>query len=132
MPSGLIALLDDVATIAKIAAASVGHFRQDGEAVEDLVRDAGLALDARAVDLGAEIGLQLGKEVLRLGMRLRDGPGIDQVEPEPAEVGPLTRDVTDCALLLSHMVGRDPCDCTSTGLPEEVRLPTAERLDGRR
>ena len=46
------------------------------------------------------------------------------------QAGPLTRDVTDCALLLRHMVGRDPCDSTSTGLPEEVRLPTAESLDG--
>ena len=48
------------------------------------------------------------------------------------QAGPLTRDVTDCALLFRHMVGRDPCDSTSTGLPEEVRLPTAERLDGLR
>jgi len=48
------------------------------------------------------------------------------------QAGPLTRDVTDCALLLSHMVGRDPCDSTCTGLPEEVRIPSAERLDGLR
>ena len=48
------------------------------------------------------------------------------------QAGPLTRDVTDCALLLRHMVGRDPNDATSVGLPEEVRLPTAERLDGLR
>ena len=46
------------------------------------------------------------------------------------QAGPLTRDVTDSALLFRHMVGRDPCDSTSIGLPEEVRLPTAERLDG--
>ena len=46
------------------------------------------------------------------------------------QAGPLTRDVTDCALLFRHMVGKDPCDSTSTGMPEEVRLPTAERLDG--
>ena len=46
------------------------------------------------------------------------------------QAGPLTRDVTDCALLLSHMVGSDPCDSTCTGLPEDVALPTAERLDG--
>jgi len=48
------------------------------------------------------------------------------------QAGPLTRDVTDCALLFRHMVGADPCDSTSTGLPDEVRLPTAERLDGLR
>ena len=48
------------------------------------------------------------------------------------QAGPLTRDVTDCALLLRHMVGRDPCDSTSTGLPGEVRLPAAESLEGLR
>ncbi len=48
------------------------------------------------------------------------------------QAGPLTRDVTDCALLLGHMVGSDPCDSTSTGTPEEVRIPTAERLEGLR
>jgi len=46
------------------------------------------------------------------------------------QAGPLTRDVTDCALLFRHMVGQDPCDSTSLGFPEEVELPTAERLDG--
>ncbi|HYI98061.1 MAG TPA: Asp-tRNA(Asn)/Glu-tRNA(Gln) amidotransferase subunit GatA [Thermoleophilaceae bacterium] len=46
------------------------------------------------------------------------------------QAGPLTRDVTDAALLLRHMVGRDPCDSTSTGHPEEIALPSAERLDG--
>jgi aspartyl-tRNA(Asn)/glutamyl-tRNA(Gln) amidotransferase subunit A len=46
------------------------------------------------------------------------------------QAGPLTRDVTDAALLLRHMVGRDPCDSTSTGHPEQIALPSAERLDG--
>ena len=46
------------------------------------------------------------------------------------QAGPLTRDVTDCALLFRHMVGQDPCDSTSLAFPEEVALPTAERLDG--
>jgi aspartyl-tRNA(Asn)/glutamyl-tRNA(Gln) amidotransferase subunit A len=46
------------------------------------------------------------------------------------QAGPLTRDVTDAALLLRHMVGRDDCDSTSTGHPDEIELPSAERLDG--
>jgi aspartyl-tRNA(Asn)/glutamyl-tRNA(Gln) amidotransferase subunit A len=46
------------------------------------------------------------------------------------QAGPLTRDVTDAALLLRHMVGRDECDSTSTGHPEQIALPSAERLDG--
>jgi aspartyl-tRNA(Asn)/glutamyl-tRNA(Gln) amidotransferase subunit A len=46
------------------------------------------------------------------------------------QAGPLTRDVTDAALLLRHMVGHDKCDSTSTGHPEEIALPSAERLDG--
>src|SRR3954469_21196901 len=46
------------------------------------------------------------------------------------QAGPLTRDVTDAALLLRHMAGRDACDSTSIGYPEEIELPSAERLDG--
>ncbi len=46
------------------------------------------------------------------------------------QAGPLTRDVTDAALMLSHMVGRDEGDATSLELPEAIALPTATRLDG--
>ena len=46
------------------------------------------------------------------------------------QAGPLTRDVTDAALLLRHMVGQDPCDATSLRFPSEIALPSAERLDG--
>jgi aspartyl-tRNA(Asn)/glutamyl-tRNA(Gln) amidotransferase subunit A len=46
------------------------------------------------------------------------------------QAGPLTRDVTDAALMLRHMVGRDRCDATSLDYPDEIELPRAERLDG--
>jgi aspartyl-tRNA(Asn)/glutamyl-tRNA(Gln) amidotransferase subunit A len=46
------------------------------------------------------------------------------------QAGPLTRDVTDAALLLRHMAGRDKCDSTSIGYPDEIEMPSAERLDG--
>jgi aspartyl-tRNA(Asn)/glutamyl-tRNA(Gln) amidotransferase subunit A len=48
------------------------------------------------------------------------------------QCGPLTRDVTDAALLLRAMVGRDACDSTSLDFPEQIELPSAERLDGLR
>ncbi len=49
------------------------------------------------------------------------------------QCGPLTRNVTDAALLLRHLVGeRDPCDSTSLDFPEPIKLPTAERLAGMR
>jgi aspartyl-tRNA(Asn)/glutamyl-tRNA(Gln) amidotransferase subunit A len=46
------------------------------------------------------------------------------------QCGPLTRDVTDAALLFRHMIGRDCCDSTSLDYPNEVELPSADRLDG--
>jgi aspartyl-tRNA(Asn)/glutamyl-tRNA(Gln) amidotransferase subunit A len=46
------------------------------------------------------------------------------------QAGPLTRDVTDAALMLRHMVGQDARDATSLSFPEEIELPSAERLDG--
>ncbi|MBX5469143.1 MAG: Asp-tRNA(Asn)/Glu-tRNA(Gln) amidotransferase subunit GatA [Thermoleophilaceae bacterium] len=49
------------------------------------------------------------------------------------QCGPLTRDVTDAALLLRHLVGRrDPCDSTHLEFPGEVSLPGAESLTGLR
>jgi aspartyl-tRNA(Asn)/glutamyl-tRNA(Gln) amidotransferase subunit A len=46
------------------------------------------------------------------------------------QAGPLTRDVTDAALLFRHMTARDGCDATSVGHPDEIAVPSAERLDG--
>ena len=46
------------------------------------------------------------------------------------QAGPLTRDVTDAALMLRQMVGRDPCDATSLAYPEPIELPSAEHLRG--
>jgi aspartyl-tRNA(Asn)/glutamyl-tRNA(Gln) amidotransferase subunit A len=46
------------------------------------------------------------------------------------QAGPLTRDVTDAALMLTHMVARDVCDATSLEHPDRIVLPSAERLDG--
>jgi aspartyl-tRNA(Asn)/glutamyl-tRNA(Gln) amidotransferase subunit A len=48
------------------------------------------------------------------------------------QAGPLTRDVTDSALLLRHMVGHDVNDSTSLAFPEEITLPTAQDLRGAR
>jgi aspartyl-tRNA(Asn)/glutamyl-tRNA(Gln) amidotransferase subunit A len=46
------------------------------------------------------------------------------------QAGPLTRDVTDAALLLRHMVGRDDRDSTSLEFPEPIATPRAEDLKG--
>ena len=46
------------------------------------------------------------------------------------QAGPLTRNVTDAALLFSRMIGKDPCDSTSLAFPGEVALPSAEDLRG--
>jgi aspartyl-tRNA(Asn)/glutamyl-tRNA(Gln) amidotransferase subunit A len=46
------------------------------------------------------------------------------------QAGPFTRDVTDAALLLGAMVGKDPRDSTSLGLPEPIVAPTATDLQG--
>jgi aspartyl-tRNA(Asn)/glutamyl-tRNA(Gln) amidotransferase subunit A len=46
------------------------------------------------------------------------------------QAGPLTRDVTDAALLLRHMVGQDANDSTSLEFPGEVSLPSRQDLKG--
>jgi aspartyl-tRNA(Asn)/glutamyl-tRNA(Gln) amidotransferase subunit A len=48
------------------------------------------------------------------------------------QCGPLTRDVSDAALLLAILQGRDSCDSTSVGLETAPRLPDREDLSGLR
>lgn len=46
------------------------------------------------------------------------------------QAGPLTRDVTDAALLLAAMVGRDKRDATSLGLASPIVRPSRRDLSG--
>jgi aspartyl-tRNA(Asn)/glutamyl-tRNA(Gln) amidotransferase subunit A len=46
------------------------------------------------------------------------------------QCGPLTRDVTDAALLLGEMEGRDACDSTSVGIEGGIAAPSREDLSG--
>jgi aspartyl-tRNA(Asn)/glutamyl-tRNA(Gln) amidotransferase subunit A len=48
------------------------------------------------------------------------------------QVGPVARNVRDCALLYSILAGRDPCDSTTVELPEPVALPERDDLKGLR
>jgi len=48
------------------------------------------------------------------------------------QCGPLTRDVTDAALLLAALQGRDPCDSTSVGIEGGIVAPSREDLKGLR
>jgi aspartyl-tRNA(Asn)/glutamyl-tRNA(Gln) amidotransferase subunit A len=45
------------------------------------------------------------------------------------QIGPVAKNVRDCALLYSIIAGRDPRDATTVELPEQVKLPVDERLD---
>jgi aspartyl-tRNA(Asn)/glutamyl-tRNA(Gln) amidotransferase subunit A len=46
------------------------------------------------------------------------------------QCGPLTTNVTDAAMLLSILEGRDPLDSTSTGIPGGIVPPEGEDLSG--
>jgi aspartyl-tRNA(Asn)/glutamyl-tRNA(Gln) amidotransferase subunit A len=46
------------------------------------------------------------------------------------QVGPVAKTVRDVALLYSIIAGRDACDSTTAELPEAVRLPDADSLEG--
>jgi aspartyl-tRNA(Asn)/glutamyl-tRNA(Gln) amidotransferase subunit A len=48
------------------------------------------------------------------------------------QCGPLTRTVSDAALLLGLLQGRDPCDSTSVGIEGGIALPGREDLSGLR
>ena len=48
------------------------------------------------------------------------------------QVGPVARNVRDCALLYSIIAGRDPADTTTVELPQAVALPDADDLKGLR
>jgi aspartyl-tRNA(Asn)/glutamyl-tRNA(Gln) amidotransferase subunit A len=48
------------------------------------------------------------------------------------QCGPLTRTVSDAALLLGILQGKDPCDSTSVGIEGGVALPDREDLSGLR
>jgi aspartyl-tRNA(Asn)/glutamyl-tRNA(Gln) amidotransferase subunit A len=48
------------------------------------------------------------------------------------QCGPFARDVTDAALLLSVMQGRDACDSTSLGIEGGIEAPSRETLSGLR
>jgi aspartyl-tRNA(Asn)/glutamyl-tRNA(Gln) amidotransferase subunit A len=48
------------------------------------------------------------------------------------QCGPLTRTVSDAALLLGILQGKDPCDSTSVGLEGGIALPGREGLSGLR
>ncbi|HKG42647.1 MAG TPA: Asp-tRNA(Asn)/Glu-tRNA(Gln) amidotransferase subunit GatA [Gaiellaceae bacterium] len=48
------------------------------------------------------------------------------------QVGPIAKNVRDCALLHRIIAGRDPRDSTTVELPEPIELPEAEDLKGLR
>jgi len=48
------------------------------------------------------------------------------------QCGPLTRTVSDAALLLGILQGKDPCDSTSVGIDGGIALPGREDLSGLR
>lgn len=48
------------------------------------------------------------------------------------QVGPVARNVRDCAFLYSVIAGRDHCDTTTVDLPQPVEVPRAEDVKGLR
>jgi aspartyl-tRNA(Asn)/glutamyl-tRNA(Gln) amidotransferase subunit A len=48
------------------------------------------------------------------------------------QIGPVARNVRDCAILYSIIAGRDTADSTTVDLPDAVKLPQGEDLQGLR
>jgi len=48
------------------------------------------------------------------------------------QVGPVARNVRDCAWLYSILAGRDPCDTTTVDPPNAIELPQSDSLKGMR
>jgi aspartyl-tRNA(Asn)/glutamyl-tRNA(Gln) amidotransferase subunit A len=48
------------------------------------------------------------------------------------QVGPVAKNVRDCAYLYSILAGRDPCDSTTVELPHPVELPDGQDVKGLR
>jgi aspartyl-tRNA(Asn)/glutamyl-tRNA(Gln) amidotransferase subunit A len=46
------------------------------------------------------------------------------------QVGPITKDVRDAALMMQFLVGKDPCDSTSVDYPYEISLPDDRDMKG--
>jgi aspartyl-tRNA(Asn)/glutamyl-tRNA(Gln) amidotransferase subunit A len=46
------------------------------------------------------------------------------------QIGPVAKNVADCAFLYSVIAGRDACDSTTVELPEAVRIPERTDLKG--
>ena len=52
--------------------------------------------------------------------------------PTPPEIGPVAKNVRDCAYLYSILAGRDPRDSTTVELPQPVELPRSDDVKGLR
>jgi aspartyl-tRNA(Asn)/glutamyl-tRNA(Gln) amidotransferase subunit A len=81
---------------------------------------AGLACAAIGTDTGGSVRIPAGLCGV-VGLKTTHGlvsrHGLVELCPTHDTVGPITRDVADCALLLDAMAGADPLDAASHGAP---------------
>ncbi|MEO8059680.1 MAG: amidase [Burkholderiales bacterium] len=91
---------------------------------------AGLACAAIGTDTGGSVRIPAGLCGV-VGLKTTHGlvsrHGLIELCPTHDTVGPITRDVTDCALLLDAMAGADPFDAASTGAPVRRVGPSLDR-----